>query len=161
MDHSSQTYSRGAPKHFKALHYLIISAVVPTFAFDIPVAAIQHNPGSILGIIMVGVSAILSVYRSGLLKRAKSDGQSHEYQVLLPDQDILEQAISTVQAKIGQTEKTFFAMVDFVLASTLLVATVLLYVLHGNSYSRYYGYHEDSGMVVVKTWGSLPMTMVW
>lgn len=110
---------------------------------------------------MVGVSAILSVYRSGLLKRAKSDGQSHEYQVLLPDQDILEQAISTVQAKIGQTEKTFFAMVDFVLASTLLVATVLLYVLHGNSYSRYYGYHEDSGMVVVKTWGSLPMTMVW
>lgn len=161
MDHTSQTFSRGAPKNFKTLHYLIIAAVIPTFAFDIPVCAIDRNPGAILGVIMVGISAILSIYRSGLLKRAKIDDQSHEYQVLLPDQVALERGISNVRASVGmagQTEKTFFALVDFLLASILLVATVLLYVTH----RRYWGTkYEGSAIVVVKTWGSLPLIMVW
>lgn len=151
----------GTPGLSKKLHYIIIAAVIPTLAFDIPVAAIQHNPGAILGVIMVGVSAILSVYRSGLLSRKKSDGQSYEYQVLLPDQDTLQSGISNVRARVGsvrKTEKTFFALVDFLFASTILVSIVLLYMTHGY-YSRWY--YEDPAIVVVKTWGSWPLCVVW
>lgn len=161
MYHSSQTFSRGAPKNFETLHYLIIAAVVPTFAFDIPVCAIQRDPGAIMGVMMVGLSAILSIYRSGLLKRVRFESQSHEYQVLLPDQDVLERGISNVRASVGmegQTEKTFFAFVDFLFASVLLVATVLLYSTHRAVYWRGY---EDPALIVVKTWGSLPMIMDW
>ncbi|KAE9969376.1 hypothetical protein EG328_006880 [Venturia inaequalis] len=167
MDHSSQTSRRGAPQNFKTLHYLIIAAVIPTFAFDIPVYAIQRNPGAILGVIMVGISAILSMYRSSLLKRAKSYAQLHEYQVLLPDQDGLERGGSNVGASVGMTdqaEKTLFALVDFVFASSLLVATVLLYAMHGRIYVRYGRTHwarqyENPALIVVKTWGSLPIIM--
>lgn len=170
MDHSSQTSRRGAPQNFKTLHYLIIAAVIPTFAFDIPIYAIQRNPGAILGVIMVGISAILSMYRSSLLKRAKSYAQLHEYQVLLPDQDGLERGGSNVGASVGMTdqaEKTLFALVDFVFASSLLVATVLLYAMHGRTtyvrYGRYYWApkYENPALIVVKTWGSLPIIMTW
>lgn len=160
MEASNQAFSlpsSDTSRQFKTLHYLIIAAVIPTFAFDIPVATIQHNPGSILGIIMVGISGILSIYRSGLLLRK----QSNEYRIFLPDQDTFERGISNMRArvgKVGQTETTFFALVDFLFANTLLVATVLLYTSHGRSRWQYY---EDSALIIVKTWGSLPLCLVW
>jgi hypothetical protein len=164
MDSQTPAFCRptsGTTGLSKKLHYTIIASVIPTFAFDIPVAAIQHNPGAILGIIIIGISSILSIYRSGLLSRKKPNGQGYEYQVLLPDQETLTRGIENVRSRvgsIGKTEKTFFALVDFLFASSLLVSVVLLYVSHGY-YSRWY--YEDPAMVVVKTWGSWPLCGVW
>jgi hypothetical protein len=141
------------------LHYLIIGSVIPTFAFNIPVAAINENPGAILGIILVGISAILSIYRSELLSHKKPDGQSYEYQVLLPNQDTLERGISNMRSRVGsvgKTEKTFFALVDFLFGSGLLVSVVLLYLVTGGGWYRW---RESSEITVVKTWGSLPLIM--
>lgn len=57
---------------------------------------------------------------------------------------------------VGKTEKTFFALVDFLFGSGLLVSVVLLYLVTGGGWYRW---RESSEITVVKTWGSLPLIM--
>lgn len=134
----------------KTLHYILIATLIPTLAFDIPIIVLEMNTGAVLGVIIISLSTLLSIHRSGLLSRKHSSSQGYEYQVLLPHQETLD-----LRERVGEGERMFFALVDGLFAILLTVATVLVYVLKGGG--RWW--REPVELVVVKTWGSFPLIL--
>jgi len=148
--------TQGIPPVHKTLHYVIILSLIPAIAFGVP-AIVQHkNAGAILGVILVGLDSILSIYRSYLIRtkgvtRPSWMGQQHQYEALVPEHE------SFKHVNGGRTKAAILALCDLVLGLGLLAAILMSLLIEFSIGARYhYWYHRHVGVGVLIAYATVP-----
>jgi hypothetical protein len=143
----------------KVLHYITIASFLFGVAFCLPHGIVTGALAPALGLIPLGLGALLALYRGNLYLLPRKKNAGHEYQILLAEND--------EHKKGGLTwENLLVALLDFGCFGGLVVTVVFSILLNNETKCHYYYSNRVSnGVHYQSSWAMCsnmqPMLAAW
>lgn len=121
----------------KKIHYITFASFLFGLAFCLPHGIVTHEVAPALGLIPLGIGALLALYRLSLYPRNKKNNAGLEYAILLPASEVTtEDAHNTTKNDITW-QTILLALLDFGCFSGLIITVAFSILLNNGIKCRY------------------------